>query len=87
MNCPECGTNVPEDHKLCHANAERQREDYRAARLQLLREIDANAVIGSRLRSMVLPGVKRKVYRREEIEALIADVDALAAARDARRQP
>ena len=72
---------MTEDHRICHANAEQRRAEYRAALAEARSQIDADTIIGSRLREWVQPGVRRKTYRRDEIETLIAAADALAASR------
>ena len=85
MNCPDCGGYVPEDHNLCHANSERTTQEYRDALAKVRREVDATAVIGSRVRMLCQPGVKRKTIRLDELRAIIAEVDELAARRGATR--
>ena len=73
-NACTCGGD-PDYHTVCNLNYAKQRDDYRKAKADLIAAIDANARIGAELRKLLLPGVKRKIYRREELQALIDNAD------------
>ena len=74
-NACTCGGD-PDYHTVCTLNYAKQRDDYRQAKATLIAAIDANARIGAELRKLLLPGVKRKTYRRDELQALIDAADA-----------
>ena len=74
-NACTCGGD-PDYHTVCNLNYAKQRDDYRKAKAALIAAIDANGHIGAELRKLLLPGVTRKTYRREELQALIDQADA-----------
>ena len=74
-NACTCGGD-PDYHTVCHMTHQQLRDDYRKARAELIAAIDANAAIGAEVRRLLLPGVKRKTYRRDELQALIDAADA-----------
>ena len=65
-------------HAGCHAALEAQAVDFRAALANERQRQTANARIGAELRYLLAPGVKRKTYRRELLEALVAAADEVA---------
>ncbi len=65
-------------HAGCHAALEAQAVDFRAALANERQRQTANARIGAELRYLLAPGVKRKTYRREMLEALVAAADEVA---------
>lgn len=75
-NACTCGGD-PDYHTVCQLTYDRQRDAYRKARAELIAAIDANARIGAELRKLLLPGVKRKTYRRDELQALVDAADNL----------
>lgn len=57
-----------------------QTRDFIAALARERREIDATHALGSAVRDMCLPGVKRKTLRVDDLRALIAKIDERASA-------
>lgn len=73
-NACTCGGD-PDYHTVCHMTNEQQREDFRKAKAELIAAIDANAAVGQAVRRLLLPGVKRKTYRRDELQAIVDAAD------------
>ena len=65
-------------HAGCHAALEAQAVEFRTALANERQRQTANARIGAELRYLLAPGVKRKTYRREMLEALVAAADEVA---------
>jgi hypothetical protein len=63
------------EHAVCHMTLDRTVRDMRAA-IENERQLrDADAAIGRAVRRMVWPGVKRRQYRRDELQALVDAAD------------
>ena len=73
-NACTCGGD-PDYHTVCHMTNAQLTEDYRKAKAELIAAIDANAAIGAEVRRLLLPGVKRKTYRRDELQAIVDAAD------------
>ncbi len=63
------------EHAACHMSLDKARADYRAALSDLRHTISANAEVGHEIRLLLLPGIKRKTYRREELQAIVDAAD------------
>jgi len=59
------------DHLVCHANMEALRAEFRQALADERARADSDAAIGRQVRALLLPGVKRKMYRRDELQAIV----------------
>lgn len=58
-------------HALCTHNRDKAAREFRAALRQERRYGDAEAAIGREIKRLLLPGVKRKTYRRDELQAIV----------------
>jgi hypothetical protein len=66
------------DHLVCHANLESASAEFRQQLDEIRNRKDADGAIGRGVRRMLQPGVRRKVYRRDELQALVDAADRAA---------
>ena len=65
-------------HQACYITSDELRADFRKALANERALRDADAAIGREIRRLTQPGVKRKAYRRDELENIIAAADRAA---------
>jgi hypothetical protein len=66
------------DHRVCHANLDTARAEFRKQLDEIRSRKDADGAIGRGVRRMLQPGVHRKTYRRDELQALVDAADRAA---------
>ena len=76
---PDTGITYAGEHAVCHRTADRLRREFRATLDEHRARADADAAIGRAVRRLLLPGVKRKMYRRDELQAIVDAADRAAA--------
>ena len=62
-------------HSACHAAMDTTTAEFRASLAAERARQSANSRIGEELRYLLAPGVKRKTYRRSDLEELVAMCD------------
>ena len=62
-------------HGVCYMSLESKAKQFRAALSDLRHTISANAEVGHEIRLLLLPGIKRKTYRREELQSIVDAAD------------
>jgi hypothetical protein len=62
-------------HGVCYMSLESKAKQFRAALSDLRHTISANAEVGHEIRLLLLPGIKRKTYRREELQSSVDAAD------------
>ena len=65
-------------HAMCQHRHDKAVAEYRAALAEARRHGDADAAIGRAIRRLLYPGVKRKTYRRDELQAIVDAADRAA---------
>jgi hypothetical protein len=70
------------EHLACHAALESTRAEYRQQLDGIRNRRDADGAIGRGIRRMLLPGVKRRTYRRDELQSLVDAADRAAGSDD-----
>lgn len=63
-------------HDICYLNARVEADRYIAGLRAARAEAGADAWIGARIRGLLQPGVKRKTWRREELQRIVDQADA-----------
>ncbi len=63
------------EHAACYMALDKVRDDYRRSLSDMRRTISANAEVGHEIRLLLLPGIKRKTYRREELQSIVDAAD------------
>ena len=64
------------EHAVCEQTIRTIRAEFSADLRQARIDAGADAEIGQRLRLLLRPGVNRKMYRADELRALVDDVTA-----------
>lgn len=64
------------EHAACYMALDEKAAGFRQSLAELRAAIDANAEVGRQVRLLLLPGIKRKTYRREELQAIVDAADA-----------
>lgn len=62
-------------HDICHANERRQSEVFIQAMAQMRAAAGADALIGQAIRELLLPGVRRRTWRAEELREIVDRAD------------
>lgn len=63
-------------HAICYRTSDELRASFRRSLADARAEAGADAAIGRQIRRLLLPGVKRKQYRRDELQAIVDAADA-----------
>ena len=72
--CDECY-----EHAICHQTSQRQTKEYRAELARVRADINRAEATGLLLRGLLSHEYKRKMFRREELQALIDRADTYPA--------
>ncbi len=62
-------------HAICYATSDERRAEHREQLAKVRAEAGADAEIGRAVRRLLLPGVKRRTWRREELQAIVDAAD------------
>lgn len=75
---PDTGVTYAGEHAVCHMTADQLRRQFRATLDEHRARADADAAIGRAVRRLLLPGVRRRQYRRDELQRIVDAADRAA---------
>ena len=65
------------EHAACQMSIDKLRVDYRQGLAEARASHEANVRIANTVRLLLLPGIKRKTYRRDELQAIVDAADGV----------